>query len=217
MELQQSLGYGGRVREVIGCEDLALNDRKIDFNLIEPTGMDGAVDQRQARVMALQPCDRAAARWAEPLSTIQYTRRLRDRGSHHDLLHQPIKGSDAALRLATTKHAGAMDIESGQVSPCATTLVLMLDLHRPTGLAKPSGMLARARLNAGFLIRRDHELIVVQPSALPASLIKVQDAASFHGKVRVAREDPSSMLPRTNGVLVQPSPNRATADLSDEA
>src|SRR5438105_1082291 len=96
------------------------------------------------------------------------------RGSRHDLAHQPVKGSDATLRLTATKHAGAMDIESGQVSPGAATLVLMLDPHRPAGLANPSGMLTGSCLDTGLLVSRDHELIVLQRPAIPAALVEVQ-------------------------------------------
>jgi hypothetical protein len=56
----------------------------------------------------------------------------------------------------------------------------------------------------------------IQRFAAPKALVEIQNAARFKGKVRVAREDPSSMLPRTDGVLVQPSPNGAAADLSDQ-
>ena len=88
----------------------------------------------------------------------------------------------------------------------------MLDPHRPAGLANPSGMLTGSCLDTGLLVSRDHELIVLQRPAIPAALVEVQNAASFKRKVRVAREDPSSMLPRTDCVLVQPSPNGAIAD-----
>jgi hypothetical protein len=77
-------------------------------------------------------------------------------------------------------------------------------------------MPAAACLNAGLLVGRDHKLIILQRFAAPKALLEIQDAARFKGKVRVAREDPSSMLPRTDGVFMQPSPNGAAADLSDQ-
>ena len=32
-------------REVVGSEDLSLNDREIDFDLVEPTGVDRCMDE----------------------------------------------------------------------------------------------------------------------------------------------------------------------------
>jgi len=137
--------------------------------------------------------------------------------SSHDLFNEAVEGSNSAASFAAAKNFRAMNIESSQVSPGAATLVLMLDPHRPAGLANPSGMLTGSCLDTGLLVSRDHELIVLQRPAIPAALVEVQNAASFKRKVRVAREDPSSMLPRTDRVFVQPSPNRAAADLSDQA
>ena len=139
------------------------------------------------------------------------------RGSPHDLVHQPIKRSNPVLSFAATENSSLMDIEGSQVGPSSAALVLMLDPHRATGLANPSRMLAAPGLDTGLLVRRDHELVVLQSLAVPATLIQIQDAARFSSKIGVAREDPGSMLPGTDGVFVQPTPNGAAADLSDQA
>ena len=78
-------------------------------------------------------------------------------------------------------------------------------------------MSAATRLDTGLLIRRDHELVVLQRLAVPTTLIQIQDAARLEGKIRVAREDPGAMLPGTDGVFVQPSPNGAAADPGHQA
>jgi len=45
LEFQQSFGHRGKVREIVRGEDLALNNGEIDLDLIEPTGMEGSVNQ----------------------------------------------------------------------------------------------------------------------------------------------------------------------------
>ena len=41
---------GFQVGKVIGREHLALNDREVDLHLIQPTGMDRGMDQRNTRI-----------------------------------------------------------------------------------------------------------------------------------------------------------------------
>ena len=45
LEGEQTLLEFGEEGEVIGSEDLALNDGEIDFDLIEPAGLDRGVDE----------------------------------------------------------------------------------------------------------------------------------------------------------------------------
>ena len=56
--------------EVIGCEYFPLNDGEVNFNLIEPTGMDWGVYEEQ-----VGPLRTGWPRWAEQLSMIQKARR----------------------------------------------------------------------------------------------------------------------------------------------
>jgi hypothetical protein len=41
---------------------------------------------------------------------------------------------------------------------------------------------------------------------------KVQETAGFSGEVRIARKNPAAVLPRPDGVLVQPAPDGRIAD-----
>jgi hypothetical protein len=72
-------------------------------------------------------------------------------------------------------------------------------------------------LNTRLLVRRDHEVISTQWSALPNALVEIEEGTSFGGKVRVAREDPTSMLPRAESVGAEPTPQGGAADFRDEA
>ncbi len=78
-------------------------------------------------------------------------------------------------------------------------------------------MNAGSGLNTGFLVGRDHELVLFERLTVPLRLVRVEDAAGLRGEVGVAGEDPTSMLPRTNGVLVEPAPDRLCPDGGDNA
>ncbi len=54
----------------------------------------------------------------------------------------------------------------------------------------------------------DDELFVAQSLSLPAPLMQVQDSPGLGLEVRVPREDPAPMLPRSNRILVQPTSSR---------
>jgi hypothetical protein len=40
LKIQEAFGDGVEIRKIIGCEDLALDNGEVDFDLVEPTGMD---------------------------------------------------------------------------------------------------------------------------------------------------------------------------------
>ena len=47
--------YGFQIGKVIGGEHLPLDDGEVDFDLIEPTGVDGGMDQDDTGIDLLQP------------------------------------------------------------------------------------------------------------------------------------------------------------------
>ena len=51
----------GGVLEVVGVEQLALDDRVVDLDLVEPAGVDREVDEDQRRLAALEPFHRRLA------------------------------------------------------------------------------------------------------------------------------------------------------------
>ena len=78
-------------------------------------------------------------------------------------------------------------------------------------------MNAAASLHAGFLVRRDHKFIVLEQFSFPLALVEIQNPAGFGGKVLVAGKNPAPMLPGTNGILVQPAPQRRLTQLRHQA
>ena len=72
---QKTVFQGGERSEIVRRQDFSLHDREVDFDLVEPTGVDRSVHGLQRRPRA---CSRASAFWprcAEQLSMIQKTRR----------------------------------------------------------------------------------------------------------------------------------------------
>ncbi len=78
-------------------------------------------------------------------------------------------------------------------------------------------MFAPPRLDAGFLVRTQHEIARSQGLILPTALIEVEDATGLDGESRVAREYPVPMPPRVQCVLAEPTPQRRATDLRDHA
>ena len=78
-------------------------------------------------------------------------------------------------------------------------------------------MSSTASLDAGFLIGRQHQLVVFERLTVPHSFIEIQDASRFLEKVGITREDPRAVSPRADGILVEPSPHGAVADCGHQA
>jgi len=74
-------------------------------------------------------------------------------------------------------------------------------------------MAAAARLDRGFLIRREHVLVVAQQLALEAALVQIQNTVGLGREVRGPREDPRVVPPRLDGILGQPAAQRRGRDL----
>src|SRR6266571_6561087 len=78
-------------------------------------------------------------------------------------------------------------------------------------------MQTNAGLDAGFLVGRNHVVLVSQSLAFPEPLIEVQHSFSFGLKVRIPWKDPTAMLPGANGILVEPPPKSPSADFCHDA
>ena len=54
LEGQEPVSHLGEAGEVIGREDLSLDHGEINLHLVEPTGMDGQMDQDQVGIISLE-------------------------------------------------------------------------------------------------------------------------------------------------------------------
>ncbi len=71
LEAKEPLTDGAEGSEVIRREDLALDDGKIDLDLMEPACVNGGVDKYELRPLGLQPRDGAVASIAMPVLASQ--------------------------------------------------------------------------------------------------------------------------------------------------
>ena len=85
--------------------------------------------------------------------------------SHH-LIDQTVKGRDSILGFAAAEKFGTVDVQSGQIGPRSQPLVFVLDFHGLTGLRGQRLGISGARLNAGFFICREDELVGTRFTAL---------------------------------------------------
>src|SRR6266487_5268246 len=121
------LGQGG---EVVWGEYFSLNDREIDLDLIEPTGMDGCMDKvsigplgAQSRNRFLTAMGRAVVH--DPKDAVGRTVGLLG----HHFCHQTVHRRDTVFRLATAEDFGPMHVPSGEVRAGAFPEVFMFDAH----------------------------------------------------------------------------------------
>src|SRR5437660_4514592 len=204
--------------EVIRREDLALDDGEIDLNLIEPTGVDGGVDEHELRPPGLQPRAGAVAPMRgtvvrDPEDTPSRAIRFLP----HDLRDEPVEGRDAGLRFAAPEHPRAMHIPGGDIGPGAGASVLVLDPERSTRRGRLRRVAPTPGLDARFFIGAEHVLPRPEGNSLPAALVEIQDSAGLKREVRIARKDPAAIAPRSQRVLAEPAPQRGAADLRHDS
>src|SRR5712691_3452306 len=104
----------------------------------------------------------------------------------HDLRDVAFERSDPGLVLATSEQLGTMNIPGREVCPSALARILMLDVSGASWSRWQGGMLASSGLDAGLLVSAQHVVARPQNSALPTTLIEVQNWARLGGEVRVA-------------------------------
>jgi hypothetical protein len=218
LEAQQSVLDFRQAGEIIGGQRLALDDGEVDLNLVEPTGMDWAVNRNeigkglgQALHAWLPTMRRAVIHDPEHAACIAVGRL-----SHH-LGNKATERFDTAGLLTTTEDFGTVYVERSQIGPCPTTLILMFDPGGAMRAWGQGGMRAYTRLNACLFIGREDKFIRVQASALPLPRVEVQNALSLELKLGVAREDPGAVLPWADRIFVQPAPYGAAADARHDA
>jgi hypothetical protein len=99
-----------------------------------------------------------------------------------------------------------MDVPSRQIGPGAFSEVLMLYAHRAAGSHRQSGLLATASLKARLFVGGNDKIGGAERDSLPQAFLEVQDASRLGGEIWVAGKDPTAVLPRTEGICIQPAP-----------
>src|SRR5215831_11933668 len=124
----------------------------------------------------------------------------------HDFANQTIDRRNAAFLFAAAEHLGPMYIPRGQIGPSTFTEVFVFDSGGTTGCGSQCRLLAAARLNTAFFVRRDDELTRIQSVPLPNAIIQVEDTPGLGGEIRVLGKDPTAMSPRAKRIGAEPAP-----------
>ena len=217
LELPERMGDLVQGFEIVGRQHFSLDDGEIDFDLIEPTAVNGSVNQLQAGIALLEALYTGHSSMGGTIvNNPEHAARLGIRGLVHHSVDQAIKRHNAALRLAVAEELGPMDIQGGQVRQRSAPLVLMFNLHRLAGLGRLSRMDASAGLDAGLFIGRNDELVFLEGLALPDALVEIQQTSGFGCELRVAGKNPTAVKPGSDGVFMEPAPESAITDFGHQ-
>ena len=144
LKIHEALLKVGERGKIVRSEYLSLNDGEIDFNLVEPAGMNGSVYKKSVGPSGsnafhcfLTAMSRAVIH--DPKNTLSRFVRL----APHHLRDEPIGGSNAAFLFTVSEELGTMDVPSCQIGPSAFPEILMLDLHGSAGGSRQLGCLRR--------------------------------------------------------------------------
>ena len=188
--------------KVVGCEDLSLNHREIDFYLVQPTGMDRRVKRNNVGPLGHQPAVAALAPMGGAVVHDPEHAASRTIGFlGHDLGDQTLEGRNASGVLTSSEDSGAPNIPGCQVGKGAAPGIGMFDAH---GVARPrreARMFPPAGLDAGLFVGRHHAIGIAEGASLPDAFIEIQDGAGLLGKVGISGENPTSVKPRPNRIL----------------
>src|SRR5215813_14591811 len=202
-----------QVGKVIGGQDLALDDREVDFDLIEPTGVDWCMDQNDTRIDLPQPLLRGgpAMRRAVVHNPKQpFPRPIGFLCQH--LLDQPAKGFNTGPRFTPAHDIAPTHVPGSQILQSPLTLVFVLNIGRSARRGRQGGMATVAGLDAGLLVGAEDVVLGPQGFALPQARIEVQNRASLVNEVGITRKNPVLVSPRFDGIRIENPPPRAATD-----
>ena len=163
LESKETLLELSQRREVVGRKDFPLNNREVDFDLVEPTGVDRSVDKNGIGPFGAETVGGLLATMSGAV-----VHDPEDAASGlvgllaHDFADQTIHRSDAVFDFTAAEDFGAMDVPGRQVGPGAFAKVLMLDSHGAGGSRRQRRLFSASGLNAGLLVCGDHEVIGAQ-------------------------------------------------------
>ncbi len=200
--------------EIVGCQNLSLDDGEVDFHLIQPTG----VDRNQGRPLSLQAGDGFLA--AMTGAIVHDPKDTGGRGIGlltHDLSHPSVEGSDAGLQFTAPEHSGPAHVPSRQVSVGATPLVLMLHVLGAVRLWRQRRMATLPNLDAGLLVRAQDAIRRSQREAVPDPFVKIENPSGLGKEGGVAGKNPSAETPGSEGILAEPTPKGCPADFADQS
>jgi len=128
----------GERGKVIEREHLSLDDREIDLNLIDPTGMNRGMHQKSVGLAGSDAIDcllttMSRAVIHDPKDALSGFVGF----AAHDLSDEAIGGSNATLLFTVSEELGTVDVPSCQIGPSTLPEILVFNPHgRPAATGK---------------------------------------------------------------------------------
>ena len=133
LKIQKTFGDGIEIGKVVGCQNLPLDNREVDFDLVEPTGMDGGMHERQAGIKITEAFGGSVATMRRAVvHDPEDTTGVAIGWPCHHLFDQPVKGGDAVLTFAAAKDAGPVDIHESQLPTVERALLVAARRPNPS-------------------------------------------------------------------------------------
>lgn len=218
LESEDAIGDSFLGVEIVGGEGFPLQHGEVDFDLVEPAGVNGQVDKNQVRPLipeslngSLPPMDGAVVDDPEDASG-----RAIGLSVHHRS-YEGIEGLDGRAPHDVAEQTRVMDVPSGLIGACPHAAVLMFNAHRSARLGRSGRMTSFADLESSLLVGRQDKVVVSQWLIVPEALVEVEDTASLAGEVRIPAKDPAAVAPGTDRILGEPAPDGCARDLSHDA
>ena len=93
----------------------------------------------------------------------------------------------------------------------------MFNFHGRTRQSRECAMTAVPGLDTGLFVCGDDKLIAFQEFSFPPAFIQVKNATGLDRKLRITGVYPRPVLPRPNGIFIEPTPHRFVTDRRDYA
>ena len=204
--------------KIIWSENLSLNDREVNLNLIQPTGMYRKVNGNDIRPSFCQsfnaglPSMRGAI-----INDEKHTFRRMIRFLCHKVCYQVVEGYFTRPVLTTAKDFCMTNIPRCQIDQSTTPFVLVLYAHGLTRSRTISFMFTDSRLYTRLLIGGNDKFIGLQSFSLPYTLVKIQNAGCLGLKILITWINPTSVLPGFDSIFTQPSPDGSSTNFGYDA
>src|SRR5947207_4255486 len=204
--------------EIVRCQRLALKNREVELDLVEPTGVKGTVNGDDVGKQGLEALDAGGASMRGPVvENPEDASGLAIRGLGHNLGDQALERLNAGRVLTAAEQLRAVHVQRREIGPGAAALVLVLHAQGLARLRRSRGMTAEPCLDARLFVGRNDKLIGRQGAAVVLTGVEIENPPRLNGKVVIAREDPGAVLSWPNRIFVQPPPDGLVADPGDDA
>lgn len=212
LKIQKALLYCPKVWKIIRSQDFFLDNGKIDFNLVKPAGMDGQMNSNSVCPTLRETINKGLPSMRRSIvDNPENPFGCSVRGLRHHLVRQSVKRFNPTLLFTPSKDFCPVNIPGGKIRPGPTTDILMFYSHRLSRTWRRSGMFANSGLDARFFIRTDDIVIWPQRLTFPLLGVKIKHFSRFFNEIGISGINPGSVEPRSNRILMQPSPDARIA------